>query len=194
MAVYVGVRDLAGAMFVGSHQYIVFIPDTAAGNMRRLPRSGRTIHTVNLGKGKMGFSIAGHNINGRLRIKINETSDLKAIKEAITGKAAQVLWDWDAELHKVTHNTSDKEFIELVLRKIDIYTINEQANNIAYGPFGNNCNKFAQSVIQYAGGKVVEDMGGIDYNHSGRFPRKLFNVVTPAAAKKSLKGGAQGHP
>jgi len=177
MAVYVGARDLAGFAIIGTHQYLVIVPDNQ--NLRPVisPLSQQKMKIVELGKGEKGFTVAGHQVSGRLQVIVNEKSDLAAVNEFFTKDRG--IPDWDAELRKIKHKSTDTDFIIKIIELTANYIINERKKNIPYSPFNNNCNKWAQSVIEYAGGTVNGDFPGLDLNNDGRFQKKFFESAKP---------------
>lgn len=110
MTVYVGARDLAGLAFIGTHQFIAIVPDNKNFKPVISPLSQQAIKMIDLGKGNMGLILAGHSVAGRLQVKLNETSDVKAAKEHFTDTREIV--DWDAEFRNVRHNFADVDFIK----------------------------------------------------------------------------------
>lgn len=126
MAVYVGARDLAGSLaFIGTHQFIVLIPDKGNLPPAVLP-DGSAVYPKKLGNGKLGFVIGAQN-RGRLIVEFFEKSDYKATLEHFNPNKHRKWYksDFDAELKLVTHNSSDLAFIRRIITLTSNYIINE---------------------------------------------------------------------
>lgn len=183
MTVYVGARDLQGIAFVGTHQFILAIPDTPTFCPAISPLTQIEIKLIQIGN-KTGFTFAGHNVSGRLQIVFNQKSDVDAAIEAISKKIG--FWnDWDAELKKVAHNKGDVEYINTLVELTGNYIINERETNSPYSAFSNNCNRWAQSVIEYAGGTVGGDFSGYDPAHDKRLDKAWFGPACIKPGKAS---------
>jgi hypothetical protein len=64
---------------------------------------------------------------------------------------------------------------------IDSYLLNQKIDPIKYptAGIGVNSNSWAQSLIEYSGGKVKGDMKGADISNSKRVPRTYFQAICP---------------
>ena len=175
--VYVVGRDLAGVAVIGTHQFIVLVPEDSS----KFPT------TRDLGDGTQGIVVGTHN-KGHLKVVPFETSDYQAIKE-YSNPQKYVSWykpDLDAEVHKVNIGSLEIDSaIQKTLKSIDYYTSYEDVNNHEYPSdketLANdstllNSNSWAQSLIEYnfGAGKVVEDFKGKDSGHQNRFSKAYF--------------------
>ncbi len=178
--IYVAARDLAGAAFLGTHQFLVLVPQ----NPRRFRGKLR-----DLGDGTRGIVIGAHNVGGRLRVKRFERSDFQAARQYFNpGQFVQLLTpDFDTEFDLVDLSRSRWKSIDgaiaAVLRAVERYEVNEARRPIRYpsfsGQFRRNCinsNSWAQSVIQFVAGSgaVREDFSGLDTCHQNRISRSYF--------------------
>ena len=75
--------------------------------------------------------------------------------------------------------------IEKILFLIDNYNINVSQDSINYptAGLGFNSNSWAQSIIQYAGGKVTENTTGLDASSNKRIPRVYFEPISTKRPK-----------
>ena len=182
MTVYVAARDLAGSIaFVGTHQFIIIIPDSGSVPPVRMP-NGKVLSARNLGNGKFGYVIGAQN-KGRLIVEYFETSDYRAAREHFNPKKFRKWYkpDLDAELRSVKHKGSDSEFIRKILFLVGSYILNEQEDNIPY-PFAGlsvNSNSWVQSLIVAANGQVNDNFSGLDASHALRVPQIYFQAICP---------------
>lgn len=173
---YVVGRDLAGSAVIGTHQFIVMVPEDSS-----------KFDTRDLGDGTQGIVVGAHN-QTRLLVDFFETSDYQAIKE-YTNPDKYVSFfkpDLDAEVHPVNiGSNSIDSAIQITLNSIAHYTAYEAIHNHPYpstsetlenGPTLLNSNSWAQSLIEhnFGTGKVVEDFIGKDSGHQNRFPSRYF--------------------
>lgn len=182
MPIYLGARDLAG-MFVGTHQFIVLVSDKLL--------VSRTVGLTNVEakfigkkdeKPLYGIVIGAQN-RGNLVLEFFEKSDYQATMEYFGGQDTK--WyqsDFDAEMLEVDFGTTaEQAAIDAVLFRTGTFLLNQSLDPIRYptNGFGYNSNSWAQSVIQYAGGKVVDDLGGLDVGSSKRIPQTYFEPFCP---------------
>jgi hypothetical protein len=178
--VYVAARDLAGPAFLGTHQFLILIPQ----NPRRFRGKLR-----DLGDGTLGIVVGAHNVGGRLKVKFFEPSDLRATREFFNpGRYVGLLApDFDTEIDLVDLSRSRYGGIDAaiarILKAIDRYQVNEARKPISYPSFAGqfrrnniNSNSWAQSVIQWTVGRgaVQEDFTGFDLGHQNRVKRSYF--------------------
>jgi len=173
MAIYVGARDLSG-LAVGTHQFIVI---TYQNPIFPLNIGLSKIPTKQLGGGVRGIVIGAQN-RGTLAVEFFEKGDLTAAMEFFG--SVETKWhtpDYDAQLIKVKYDSMpEQEAKRRVISLIDSYILNQTTDPIRYptAGFGVNSNSWAQSVIEYSGGKVSGDMKGLDISNSKRVPRTYF--------------------
>lgn len=185
MTVYIGARDLNG-LPVGTHQFIVITYTS----QQSITLGGRVIASKALGSGTHGIVIGAQN-RGALQVEAFETADTEAAMEYFGG--AKKEWyesDYDAELRVVKFNSSaTSAYGERRLNQlIDAYLINQTLDPISYptAGMGFNSNSWAQSAIQYAGGKAISNMGGLDIFHGRRIPETYFIPYCPAKPRVKL--------
>jgi len=173
MAIYVGARDLSG-LVVGTHQFIVI---TYENPIPPLKIGFSSVPAKMLGKGVRGIVIGAQN-RGKLAVEFYEKGDLTAAMEFFGG--IETKWhtsDYDTQLIKVEYGlVPDQEAKRRVINLIENYILNQKTDPIRYptAGFGVNSNSWAQSVIEYSGGKVSGDMKGLDISNSKRVPRTYF--------------------
>ena len=182
MPVYIGARDLSG-LAIGTHQFIVIAKHGAFA-----PRQigFNTIHARPLGKGHYGIVIGAQN-RGNLKVEFFEKGDFTAAQEHFG--AVQTHWyksDYDAELYQVRFNSlSDKQAIDKVILRIESYLLNQSQDPIRYptAGLGVNSNSWAQSIIEYAGGKGMQDFKGLDVSNTKRIPKTYFEPICLPTAR-----------
>jgi len=176
MAVYVGARDLSG-LAIGTHQFIVLTYE------HPLPLQNIAFSQVTtklLGGNTRGIVIGAQN-RGNLAVEFFEKGDLTAAMEFFGG--IETKWhksDYDTQLMEVDCGSlPDPEAKRRVLNLIESYLLNQRNDPIKYptAGLGVNSNSWAQSVIQYSGGKVSGDMKGFDISNSKRVPSTYFKAV-----------------
>lgn len=85
--------------------------------------------------------------------------------------------DYDAQLIEVKYGLlPEQEAKKKVISLIGNYILNQTTDPIRYptAGFGVNSNSWAQSVIEYSGGKVSGNMKGLDISNSKRVPKIYF--------------------
>lgn len=184
MPVYICARDLSG-LAIGTHQFIV-IANKGALAPRKI--GFETIHAKALGKGHYGIVIGAQN-RGKLKVEFFENGDFTAAREHFGGiKTHWYKPDYDAEVHQVKFaGVSDKMAMDKVIMRIESYLLNQSQDPIRYptAGLGVNSNSWAQSVIEYAGGKGLQDFDGFDVSNTKRIPRTYFEpVCLPTARPK----------
>ena len=195
---YVGARDLNEIPF-GTHQYIVLTVDNpndpqiqqAISNLRSLVPN---IGIQDLGDGNTPTIVIGaHNVNGDLKVEAFNDADKKATEEhklfdPDRSETHPLVYDWSTQLEPVTLplGLSKDEFTVRVLELAYNYASNTQTNPVPYPPwykniFGQefNSNSWAQSIIEFASGKVIENFKGFDTAHGKKLPIKLFEAPKP---------------
>ncbi len=189
MPIYLGARDLNG-VFVGTHQFIVIVSNTLL-----TPRdvAGQSVKAQHLGKKDQkdiyGLVFGAQN-RGTLNVEFFESADLTATKEYFGGIATS--WnksDFDAEMYGVDFGKTDEAVaIDALLYRVMAYIYNQRTDPITYptAGFGYNSNSWAQSVIQYAGGKVTDDVDGVDVGSSKRIPKTYFDAVCTIKPRPKL--------
>ena len=189
MPIYLGARDLSG-VFIGTHQFIVIVNNNL---LTARDVGGQSVKAQYLGKNDRqdiyGLVIGAQN-RSNLKVEFFENSDLNATKEYFGGVATS--WkksDFDAEMYEVDFGkTSEVVAIDALLFRVMAYMYNQTTDPISYptAGFGYNSNSWAQSVIQYAGGKVTDDVGGVDVGSSKRIPQTYFEAMCPAKPRPKL--------
>lgn len=183
MAVYVCARDLAKGFFVGTHQLIVVFPETMLLH-HPFQRLGKVVVTERINAWRHGFVLAGHKSDdGYLEIKVNQTADITATREYFEYRGSRLSkhrplpWDYSTECREVIPRNSAPEFESRLLRGAENYMLKFRFKPIPYQFWDNNCNKWAQSLIEYAGGTVGggANFDGLDLNYDGRLPMDLFD-------------------
>src|SRR5690606_26941133 len=100
MRTYAAARDLAGAAIIGTHQFIVLIPDNPEDfDDARMAELGLP-PLRNLGTNenpKMGIVVGAHNEGGQLHVRFNEESDFQAAREAFGGAERGIRPDFSPE-------------------------------------------------------------------------------------------------
>lgn len=176
MPVYIGARDLSG-MAIGTHQFIV-IAKQGAFTPQQI--GFKSILARHLGKGHYGIVIGAQN-RGKLVVEFFEKGDFTAAQEHFG--AISTKWyksDYDAEVHQVNFpKLSDKIAIDKVIMRIESYLLNQAQDPIRYptAGLGVNSNSWAQSVIEYAGGKGMQNFDGFDVSHTRRIPKTYFEPI-----------------
>lgn len=174
--VYVAGRDLAGNAAIGTHQFLVLVPQDPS-----------KFKTQDLGDGTQGIVIGAHN-RTRLLAEFFEPADLQAIKEYSNPDkyVSYFRADFDTEVHPVDIGRYGTDAaIQKILDSVKHYTSFENRYNHPYpsntetllnGPTLLNSNSWAQSVVEhnFGAGKVVEDFVGKDSGHQNRFPASYF--------------------
>ncbi len=184
---YLGSRDLNGVP-LGTHQFIVLASYSLLScRVGHEPRA-RAQH---LGKAKKtdlyGVVVGAQNVERKLEVKYFEDADTAATHEYFGLKSTT--WhksDFDAEMFPVDFgSTPDHVAIEKVLFLVENYRINVSQTSIKYptAGLGFNSNSWAQSVIQYAGGKVNENTAGLDVNSGRRIPKIYFEPISTVRPK-----------
>jgi hypothetical protein len=182
MAIYAGARDLSG-LAIGTHQFIVL---TFTNSFPPQTIGYSKVSTKALGGGVRGIVIGAQN-RGNLAVEFFEAGDLSAAMEYFGGKKTK--WyksDYDAELREVKYGSvPELEAKRRVIKLIDSYLLNQKIDPIKYptAGLGVNSNSWAQSVIEYSGGKVDGDMKGADISNSKRVPRAYFQAVCPSKSR-----------
>lgn len=188
MTVYLGARDLNG-MFVGTHQFLVLINDSllVSQKISGLDASAKFLGKKN-GKYIYGVVIGAQN-RGNLAVEFFENSDYLATKEYFGGSDTK--WyksDFDAEMYEVGFDLPDSVAIKQILFRVETFIINQTMDPIRYptAGLGFNSNSWAQSVIQYAGGKVQENVTGADVASDKRIPQTYFEPICPIKKRPKL--------
>lgn len=188
MLIFVAARDLAGAAFIGTHQFIIILPHKST-----LPLvknvNGNILQPQDLGDGQLGFVICAHN-TGRLTVKYFEADDYKATREHFNSGKYKSWYksDFDTEVKQVVHSFNDELFIKLVLNLVVNYSINESIYNIPYpaAGFGYNSNSWVQSLILSAKGVVEKDFSGFDVASMKVIPETYFKPICPVNPRPLL--------
>ncbi len=181
MPVYLGARDLSG-MFIGTHQFLVIVNNKLL-TPRQLGNGKVKAKFLGIKNGKTiyGIVIGAHN-RGTLNVEAFERSDNIAAQEFFGGIETHFYKsDFDTEMYEVKFNVLEQIAIENILYRIDSYLINQLSDPIKYptAGFGHNSNSWAQSVIEYAGGTVVENVSGADIYSERRIPKTYFDAICP---------------
>jgi hypothetical protein len=178
---YVAGRDLAGMAFVGTHQYVVAVPE----NPSRFSN-----HIRDLGQGVQGFVVGAFNENGRLQVDFNNAADLQATRELFDpANVSPFKADFDAEIKPVERQPgiSWDDAISDLIGRAENYRHNEAlpGRELSYPSMGVgrasalNSNSWAQSIIENIQGIVrpadgFDDFHGIDPRHENRIPGSYF--------------------
>lgn len=179
-AVYSAARDLDGVP-VGTHQFTIVVPDDPS----------KFNNLVDLGGGKLGYTLGAHNVNGRLQFVPNQTADLQAAREWADPKRNTSLFksDFDTEVKLVPtpNGKNDTSFSAKLTQNAGNYAVNEEAKNIPYPKASTNIvggainsNSWQQSLIESAGGKSPSDFSGYDPAHNKRIDPAYFQASAAA--------------
>lgn len=185
MTIYVGARDLSGLPF-GTHQFVVITYSS-----RKSIKIGRRVYeTKRLGQNVYGIVIGAQN-RGTLNVEIFEGADTLAAQEHF-GEAKKTWYksDYDTEIQLVKFNGAELslEHESKLISLVDAYLINQSLDPINYptAGAGYNSNSWAQSLIEHAGGKVRENMKGLDIFHNRRIPETYFTPICPSKPRVKL--------
>lgn len=178
MPIYLGARDLKGVP-VGRHQFIVIINDSLLS-----PRDigGEKVQARNLGSGKKGVVVGAQN-RGNLAVEFFNSSDYKAAREYFGGVTRE--WyesDFDTYMTEVDFGSVRESLVvNKIAGRIEAYLLNQKVDSIKYptAGMGVNSNSWAQSVIEYSGGEVREDLPGLDVSYDKRIPKTYFEPYCP---------------
>ncbi len=176
--VYVVGRDLQGAAFVGTHQFVLMVPNDPA----------KFKSCRDLGNGKLGLIVSTINKDSRLLVEWFDSGDWQAMKEYVNPEkyVSRLKSDFDTEVATVDIGTKNVDDVILVLLKsIELFAEKESKKNIRYpGNASNmkngadllNSNSWAQSLIEHnvGRGRVKEDFSGADNGHQNRIPIEYF--------------------
>jgi len=185
MTIYVGARDLSG-LPIGTHQFIVITYSS-----RQSIMIGRRVYVTRLLGPKVHGIVIGAQNRGTLNVEVFEKADTLAAQEHFGG--VKKVWhksDYDTEMKIVKFNGSEfslhheRKLVSLV----DAYFINQTLDPIRYPTAGAgfNSNSWAQSVIEYSGGKVGSNMKGLDIYHKRRIPETYFIPYCPSEPRVKL--------
>ncbi len=187
MAIYIAARDLAGIVPIGTHQFIII--DDLSTPYQNGMLVDKIISPKNLGNGKLGYVIGAHN-RGNLEVIYFEKNDYEATLEYFDKKRVRFFKsDFDTEVIKVKFpNGNEKVAIYEIIKMVNIYSLNQSMDKIAYPPagFGFNSNSWAQTVIELAGGVVKSDLKGIDISNEKRIPKTYFMPICPAQPRPKI--------
>ena len=171
--VYVAARNLAGVAFVGTHQFLILVPQNPQNYRGQL---------ADLGDGTLGFVMGAHNDHGRLRVRMFEPSDVQATRQLTNPHRYGTSFSPEFD-RVVLLSQSVDSVISNLLRARDRYIYAENRLPIPYpsapGQFGPNClnsNSWAQSIVEYVVGprRVREDFTGADTCHENRIASFYF--------------------
>lgn len=173
--VYVAARDLAGAAFVGTHQYIILVPENPSAFSA----------STKLSDGSKVIILGAHN-TGRLQVKPFEASDTAATEEYVNPAAnvSSFLPDFDTQVDRVLLTGGVDATISRIIAAVNRYVSYEATHPLIYptgGTFGGsgyNSNSWAQSVIEYTvgRGRVRENFTGLDTLATQRIPKVYFGL------------------
>ena len=177
MRIYIAARDLSGLPF-GTHQFVIIKVQSTPHPSARL--GGNVVSPQNLGNGKLGYVVGAQN-RGNLAVEFFEKNDYEATLEYFDKKRVSFFKsDFDTQVIEVKFpglraQVAARKIFEL----IDNYDINQTMDRIKYptAGFGFNSNSWAQTVIELAGGKVDNDMKGLDISNNKRIPKIYFDPV-----------------
>jgi hypothetical protein len=185
VTIYVGARDLSGLPF-GTHQFVVIIYPN-----RKSIKIGRRVYEAELlGHNVYGVVIGAQN-RGTLSVEMFEEADTLAAKEHF-GEVKKTWYksDYDTEMQIVKFNGSELslQHESKLISLVDAYLINQSLDPISYptAGVGYNSNSWAQSLIEYTGGKVRGNMNGLDIFHNRRIPKTYFTAVCPSKPRVRL--------
>jgi hypothetical protein len=141
--VFAGSRDLDALVLncLGDHGFIVVIPDEPAEFSSDKHPGPNLLSSWNhaAGSQRRGFTIGGHEVNGRLRIIINQTADWHSVSHAfhdVHGRGIEPSLTTGLSGHRpafahldfsnLPSDFSDTAFINELLRLVKLYNRNEQ--------------------------------------------------------------------
>ena len=123
---------------LGTHGYVLVIPD----DQDKFFKDGKLREEYKLKDypdpqeygGKLGWTVGGHNVDGKLKVKFNESQDMKGGQKAMLGDTSDKITPLN--VHKGTEIKSskyinDSEFIEVYMGKAIAYGFN---NNRGFAP------------------------------------------------------------
>ncbi len=174
--IWLGVRDIVFSP-IGRHQFILVqasnLPRTQLGNEQRIWRAA-------IGGGRIGFTLAATNRDGRLRTRINDRNDLAAARHILRGSRVTGPVSHPA-LREIGYTGSETSFLANLLRLAANYSINERQQNIRYPwlGWGVNSNSWTRQLVRMAGGSVNPDMPGFDAHVYKHIPSIYFQAVCP---------------
>ena len=126
------------ALGLGTHGYALVIPD----DQDKFFKDGKLREEYKLKDypdpqeygGKLGWTVGGHNVDGKLKVKFNESQDMKGGQKAMLGDTSDKITPLN--VHKGTEIKSskyinDSEFIEVYMGKAIAYGFN---NNRGFAP------------------------------------------------------------
>ena len=178
---------------MGVHQFLIVIPDKPLRfSNAQLCRYGMPrLRLLAVGSGRRGFTIAGHSVQGRLRVISNETSDVAAAREFFNNSARWYRADWSTQTRRIRpvvngKQVGDTRFILHILRRTANYIANERGANVQYGAFSNNCNRWMNTLLNSLGtGLDPQDFSGFDLEHATLLPLNLFARPTVTSGPRS---------
>ena len=185
MTIYVGARDLSG-LPIGTHQFIVItFPN------QQLIMIGKRVYVAKLLGPKVYGIVVGAQNRGTLNVEVFEKADTLAAQEYFGG--VKKVWyksDFDTQMNIVKFNDSELSLHHerKMVSLIDAYHTNQTLDPIRYPTAGAgfNSNSWAQSVIEYSGGKVESNMKGLDIFHKYRIPKTYFIPYCPSEPRVKL--------
>ena len=185
MPIYLGARDLKGVP-VGRHQFIVII-----NNSLLSPRDvgGEKVQARDLGGGQKGVVVGAQN-RGNLVVEFFNSSDYKAAKEYFGGVTRE-WYESDFDTYMIEVGFGDVRgslAVNKILGRIEAYLLNQRVDSIKYptAGIGVNSNSWTQSVIEYSGGEVREDLPGLDISNDKRIPKTYFEPYCPVAPRPKV--------
>ncbi len=144
--VYWATRELDGgskfskfASGAGNHHFVLVV--LAEGDSFAVP-------VLSEGKTRF-FTLGGHNVGGRLRLKINDTAEVASVLEWLNPKEYTSTWtqDYGFQSKEVTHrNLNGAEFARRLVKASRTYRKTE--SSVKYELFGNNCTAWVASIFK----------------------------------------------
>ena len=202
ISVYHVNRDLNGPIPIGSHAFIVIVPDNPnVYNPLKDPffsaipelADGGTLdqnmvapQLVDIGDGRLGLLVGGYNATkpgqpNKLEFRFNEHTDLRAIREVFDPTLSADDWaDFSAEYYEIEHdpNIRDVDFVRnLISGGIRYSTVADINYPSALQNIGNpiNSNSFAYSLLFHSGSVNVKDnLSGKDSGGARLMRKRLF--------------------
>ena len=187
MTVYLGSRDLNGVL-IGTHQFIVLANSYLLSCRNRPESAAQARHLGKRNRQELfGVVVGAQNIHHKLIVEYFEGADTAATHEFFGLKEKKwYLSDFDTEMFPVNFGeVKEQAAIERILFLIENYNINVTQDSIRYptAGLGFNSNSWAQSIIQYAGGKTIENTAGLDVSSDRRIPKIYFEPISTKRPK-----------